>query len=140
MKKNLIITAIFALLFSSCAVKKSNQSVFNFAGQTLHLVELNGVAYTPNMTDEPITLTFTDVENKVNGHSGCNQIFGQYKVEKNSIKFLNMAMTRRMCDEATNKIEMQFSQVLETANAYKAEKGKVTLYNGKTPLAVFEVK
>ena len=45
-----------------------------------------------------------------------------------------------MCDEATNKIEMQFSQVLEVANAYKAEKGKVTLYNGKTPLAVFEVK
>ena len=140
MKKNLIITAIFALLFSSCAVKKSNQVAFNFVGQTLHLVELNGVAYTPNMTDEPITLTFTDVENKVNGHSGCNQIFGQYKVEKNSSKFLNMAMTRRMCDEATNKIEMQFSQVLEVANAYKAEKGKVTLYNGKTPLAVFEVK
>jgi heat shock protein HslJ len=51
-----------------------------------------------------------------------------------------MAMTRRMCDEATNKIEMQFSQVLEVANAYKAEKGKVTLYNGKIPLAVFEVK
>ena len=140
MKKNLIITAIFALLLSSCAVKKSNQVAFNFAGQTLHLVELNGVAYTTNMTDEPVVLTFTDVENKVNGHSGCNQIFGQYKAENGSIKFLNMAMTRRMCDEATNKIEMQLAQVLETANAYKAEKGKVTLYNGKTPLAVFEVR
>ena len=49
-------------------------------------------------------------------------------------------MTRRMCDEESNKIEMQISTILETANAYKAEKGKVTLYNGKTPLAVFEVK
>ena len=51
-----------------------------------------------------------------------------------------MAMTRRMCDEESNKIELQISQMFETANAYKAEKGKVTLYNGKTPLAVFEVK
>ena len=140
MKKNLIITAIFALLLSSCAVKKANQPVFNFEGQSLHLVELNGVAYTTNMTDEPVVLNFSTAENKVNGHSGCNQLFGQYKAENGSIKFLNMEMTRRMCDEATNKIEMQFSQVLEVANAYKAEKGKVTLYNGKTPLAVFEVK
>jgi heat shock protein HslJ len=140
MKKNLIITAIFALLLSSCAVKKTNQPVFNFEGQSLHLVELNGVAYTTNMTDEPVVLNFSTAENKVNGHSGCNQLFGQYKAENGSIKFLNMAMTRRMCDEATNKIEMQLAQVLETANAYKAEKGKVTLYNGKTPLAVFEVK
>ena len=140
MKKNLIISALFALLLSACAVKKAQEPVFNFAGQTLHLVELNGEAYTTNMTDEPVTLTFSASENKVNGNSGCNQLFGQYKAENGQIKFLNMAMTRRMCDEATNKIEMQFSQVLETANAYKAEKGKVTLYNGKTPLAVFEVK
>ena len=45
-----------------------------------------------------------------------------------------------MCDEKSNNIEMQISKLLETANAYKAEKGKVTIYNGKTPLAVFEVK
>ena len=51
-----------------------------------------------------------------------------------------MGMTRRMCDEESNKIELKISQMFETANAYKAEKGKVTLYKDKTPLAVFDVK
>ena len=43
-------------------------------------------------------------------------------------------------DEESNKIEMQISNLLENADAYTVEKGKVTFYNGKTPLAVFEVK
>ena len=44
MKKNLIIVAVLALIFSSCA-SRVKESVFNFQGKTLHLVELNGVAY-----------------------------------------------------------------------------------------------
>ena len=134
MKKNLIISALFALLLSACAVKKNQEPAFNFAGQTLHLVELNGSAYTTNMTDEPVTLTFSASENKVNGHSGCNQLFGQYKAENGQIKFTNMAMTRRMCDEATNKIEMQFAQVLEIASSYKAHQGNSSRTYSGLPL------
>ena len=140
MKKNLIITAIFTLLLSSCAVKKVNEPVFNFAGKMLHLVELNGEAYTTNLTDEPVTLIFSDTENKLSGNSGCNQLFGQYSAENGRVKFLNVAMTHRMCDEVTNKIELQVAQVLENATSYKAHQGKVYFYNGKTQLAVFEVK
>ena len=77
---------------------------------------------------------------KINGHSGCNQFFGQYKAADGKIKFSEVGMTRRMCDEESNKIEMQISNLLENADAYTVEKGKVTFYNGKTPLAVFEVK
>ena len=140
MKKNLILTAVFALLLSSCALKKVNEPVFNFAGKMLHLVELNGEAYTTNMTDEPVTLMFADAENKLSGNSGCNQLFGQYSAENGRIKFSNVAMTRRMCDEATNKVELQFAQMLEKATSYKANKGKVYFFNGKTQIAVFEVK
>ena len=77
---------------------------------------------------------------KIKGHSGCNQFFGQYKAADGKIKFSEVGMTRRMCDEESNKIEMQISHLLENANAYSVEKNKVTIYNGKTPLAVFEVK
>lgn len=144
MKKNLIFVALLALIFSSCATRVK-EPVFNFQGKMLQLVELNGTAYDAKSTFEPITFMFTDVAvadgiYKINGHSGCNQFFGQYKASNGSIKFLEVGMTRRMCDEGSNKIEGQITNLLETANAYKAEKGKVTLYNGKTPLAVFEVK
>ena len=144
MKKNLIIVAVLALIFSSCA-SRVKEPVFNFQGKMLQLVELNGVAYDAKSTFEPITFMFTETAvadsiYKINGHSGCNQFFGQYKAADGKIKFMEVGMTRRMCDEESNKIEMQISTILETANAYKAEKGKVTLYNGKTPLAVFEVK
>ncbi len=144
MKKNLIIVAVLALIFASCA-SRVKEPVFSFQGKMLHLVELNGVAYDAKSTFEPITFMFTETAvadgvYKINGHSGCNQFFGQYKASDGKIKFYGVGMTRRMCDEESNKIEMQISTVLETANAYKAEQGKVTLYNGKTPLAVFEVK
>ena len=144
MKRNLIIVAVLVLIFSSCA-SRVKEPVFCFQGKMLHLIELNGVPYDVKSTFEPITFMFTETAvaddvYKINGHSGCNQFFGQYKAAGGKIKFLDVAMTRRMCDEESNKIEMQISTILETANAYKAEKGKVTLYNGKTPLAVFEVK
>ena len=144
MKKNLIIVAVLAFIFASCA-SRVKEPVFTFQGKILHLVELNGAAYDAKSTFEPITFMFTETAvadgiYKINGHSGCNQFFGQYKASNGTIKFLEVGMTRRMCDEESNQIEMQISTILETANAYKAEKGKVTLYNGKTPLAVFEVK
>ncbi len=144
MKKNLVIVAILTLIFASCA-SRVKEPVFSFQGKMLHLVELNGVTYDAKSTFEPITFMFTETAvadgiYKINGHSGCNQFFGQYKAAGGKIKFSDVGMTRRMCDEESNKIEMQISTILETANAYKAEKGKVTLYNGKTPLAVFEVK
>ena len=144
MKKSLIFAALLALIFLSCATRVK-EPAFSFQGKTLHLIELNGVAYRTASTFEPITFTFTDVAvadgvYKINGHSGCNQFFGQYKAANGTIKFLEVGMTRRMCDEESNKIEMQITNLLETANAYNAEKGKVTIYNGKTPLAVFEVK
>ena len=40
MKRNLIILAILALIFSSCA-SRVKEPVFNFQGKMLHLVELN---------------------------------------------------------------------------------------------------
>ena len=144
MKKNLVIVAILTLIFASCA-SRVKEPVFSFQGKMLHLVELNGVTYDAKSTFEPITFMFTETAvadgiYKINGHSGCNQFFGQYKAADGKIKFMEVGMTRRMCDEESNKIEMQISTILETANAYKAEKGKVTLYKDKTPLAVFEVK
>ena len=144
MKKNLVIVAILTLIFASCA-SRVKEPVFTFQGKMLHLVELNGVAYDAKSTFEPITFIFSETAvadgiYKINGHSGCNQFFGQYKAADGKIKFMDVGMTRRMCDEESNKIELQITNLLETANAYKAEKGKVTLYNGKTPLAVFEVK
>ena len=144
MKKNLVIVAILTLIFASCA-SRVKEPVFSFQGKMLHLVELNGVTYDAKSTFEPITFMFTETAvadgiYKINGHSGCNQFFGQYRAADGKIKFMDVGMTRRMCDEESNKIEMQISTILETANAYKAEKGKVTLYKDKTPLAVFEVK
>ena len=144
MKKNLVIVAVLALIFSSCA-SRVKEPVFAFQGKNLHLVELNGVAYDVKSTFEPITFMFTETAvtdgiYKINGHSGCNQFFGQYKAADGKIKFSDVGMTRRMCDEESNKIEMQISNLLENADAYTVEKGKVTFYNGKTPLAVFEVK
>ncbi len=144
MKKNLIIVAVLALILSSCA-SRVKEPVFSFQGKMLQLVELNGVAYDAKSTFEPITFMFTETAvadgiYKINGHSGCNQFFGQYKAADGKIKFSGVGMTRRMCDEESNKIEMQISNLLENADAYTVEKGKVTFYNGKTPLAVFEVK
>jgi heat shock protein HslJ len=69
------------------------------------------------------SLTFTPgpeaQDNQVNGIGGCNNFFGSYNVEENTLSFPGpLGATQMMCDEPVMQVEQSFLAGLESANSY----------------------
>lgn len=69
------------------------------------------------------------------GYAGCNQFRGMAKIEKNTIKFDGVAMTRMMCLD--NTVENAFSEMLNTAEKFEVKGGKLIIKKGDKELAEF---
>lgn len=119
MKRILFISAIIAMAMTACGTKKAVKT-FDFAGKTLQLVEIGGQAYAPESTVRPAEITF-NAEGHVAGKTGCNLFNGSYYANADTLRFPQpMAMTRMMCDETSNNIEMAMTQLLDQAAITKS--------------------
>lgn len=68
-------------------------------------------------------------DDKVSGYTGCNQIMGAYELgENSSLKFKDVATTRRSCPEQNNK-ENEFLEVLSQTSSFKLDDKKLSLLN-----------
>ncbi|WP_042492295.1 META domain-containing protein [Aequorivita sublithincola] len=78
-------------------------------------------------------------DNRVNGFAGCNNISGEYTIEKgNRIRFKNMATTLRACPDVDVN-ESELLNVFNTADNYTINGDVLNLNVGRrAPLAVFE--
>ena len=83
-------------------------------------------------------MTIKSNDKKVTGFGGCNNFFGDVKLEDgNRIKFSTMGSTMMACDGVT--IERTFLEVLEQADNYTIANGELSLNIGRrAPLAVFK--
>jgi heat shock protein HslJ len=84
-----------------------------------------------------IYFTLKTENNKVIGFAGCNNLNGQYSLEKgNRIKFSKMATTQMFCP---NTNEPAFLKALNLVDNYTIKEDILSLNIGKkAPLAVFE--
>jgi heat shock protein HslJ len=69
------------------------------------------------------SLTFTPgaeaQDNQVNGSGGCNNFFGTYNVEGNTLSFPSpLGATLMMCDDPVMQVEQSFLAGLESAQSY----------------------
>ena len=67
--------------------------------------------------------------NNVSGVSGCNNFVGkvQINVDKKEIKFLNLASTRKFCDDKANQIEANFLSKINTITNFEYQNNSQTL-------------
>ena len=138
MKKILLISAVAALAMTSCGDKKTAET-YDFAGKTLQLVELNGEAYSVESTTRAAELTF-GADGQLAGSTGCNLINGTYYANEDTLRFPQpLAMTRMMCDEVSNAVEMGMAELLSNANLYAVDEDHISIFNGETLLGVFAV-
>lgn len=83
--------------------------------------------------ETPLMMVIDIDEGKVHGNTGCNILNGSVEVNMetpNSISFVNMATTRRMCPPETN-YENEFVVALEeVTTAHPVDKNSVELING----------
>lgn len=132
MKKHLI-TLVAALLaaivLAACAVPTTTQPVTqpeaptgqaqpnppaeqtDLSGSTWILTDLNGAA---PIVDHVPTLGF-DANGQANGNSGCNQYFGSYTTDGDTLNFGQLGSTMMGCEEPVMQQETSFLQTLATA-------------------------
>lgn len=90
----------------------ANNALTFIAKHKWKLIQLNG----NTIENSSAFLIFDAKTNKLSGNSGCNNLFGNFKIEKTAISFGQIGMTRMACDETRNKLESEFAKTLATNN------------------------
>lgn len=93
---------------------------------------LNGIAQDDTVVstwiDSEITIKFED--GQVNGYTGCNNFFGSYTLEGETLSLGPLGMTKRACGEEVGKREMEYVLALEQVAGYRTELNTLTLVDG----------
>ncbi|PAJ72401.1 hypothetical protein CJF42_21435 [Pseudoalteromonas sp. NBT06-2] len=100
MKLSVFLASVCILLTSGCqitnTIKESELKHHNFKLQTID--------NKPVKTIQVVNIEFIEAM-RVNGFTGCNRFFGQAILKKGKFKIDKIGMTRKSCDEHSNKIE-----------------------------------
>jgi len=147
MKTVFQITVVIVLVSIMGACKTASSSVKTqpdgITEKYWKLIEINGK---PVVWDESATreafIILKDEDHRVNGHGGCNTLFGTYEIDRtaNRIKFSQMASTMMAC--LNMEIENELKRALEMVDNYSlSADGKYLSLNRArmAPLARFEV-
>ncbi len=68
-------------------------------------------------------------EKKVSGYTSCNFIRGSVSVKDTVISITEITLGKRVCDEATSEMEMDFVKTIEKATSWKVSEGILSLYD-----------
>ncbi len=84
-----------------------------------------------------LTAVFED--GVVNGVAGCNDYFGGYEEEDDTIEFTEPGLTRAFCNEPAGTMlqEIAYMALLQTADGFERDGNSLTLRDGNDPLIVF---
>ena len=150
MQRNLLITAVlmlFALGLSACA--KQPEPVVNEAAPadaTQHASLLDTYWKLLELQGEPVVtpggmreahLILASAESRAHGFSGCNNFFGGYKSDGDSLSFSAMGATMMACAEGMETEQAFLKALSETTRAIISGQF-MTLYANDRLLARFE--
>lgn len=96
----------------------------------------NGTKFVPNK-DQNVYIEFDNINNRVNGNSGCNGFFGAATYSGNSFKAPQLGSTRMFCPDKM-EMEVLFLKNLQEADTIVAEKNTIKLQKGNAILIVLE--
>ncbi|WP_299383332.1 META domain-containing protein [uncultured Lacinutrix sp.] len=130
---------LFAIILNACGT--SSQATSNLSNDNMKSVQetLNGTFTVSEMEVEnlikDLTITFDEANSKVSGFSGCNNFFGNYTTEGNTIKFSALASTKKMCaDKNSNLVESKMMAALGEVTSFEIKEDQLILLNSKTKL------
>ncbi|MGR9114850.1 MAG: META domain-containing protein [Gammaproteobacteria bacterium] len=95
----------------------------------------------PVKGDSQIDMTFAD--NKLSGHSGCNNYFGGYQTTQTRLLSLTgpISSTLRSCDSQLNEQEHNYLKLLAKATRYRLDHGNLVLLDSdQNPVLKFKPK
>ncbi len=88
--------------------------------------------------DTEVTTEFNSTEGKVGGTAGCNSYFASYEISKNELTIKSpIGSTMMACPEPVMKQEQQYFSLLETAETFQIQNGKLTISSSGNQTLVF---
>lgn len=101
------------------------------------LQELDGQAVTTPEGQREAHMILQPAETRVSGNAGCNNFFGGYELEGETLRFGQTGATMMACPDGM-ETEQAFLAILDKVDRYAVEGAILRLYQGDTLLATFE--
>ena len=133
--KYLFILFVF-VAFAGCTPKLSPDS--NWTGRRWVLTEMKGVPVQLSGGRRDAYINFDAVEKKFTGNGGCNQVSGNYSLDKKNIRFGEVISTKMSCPDI--EFENTFLSTLNSIDHYEQRGNDLLLKRKKEVLLRFTVR
>src|SRR5688572_21766190 len=117
MKKILM---LISLLFTMAGTAYTQQTI---AVQGSWKLVSGSVDVYRRIPQTPVPELNFDPAGRVTGFTGCNQLTGEYTMDKDQITLGPLIITKKSCENM--RVEMMMQQFLPTVGSYKVEKDKL---------------
>lgn len=113
--------SLFALILATDSCESSKNAIEN--NSKIVQQALSG-SYTISQigdnasVSQELMITFDENSDRVTGFAGCNSFFGTYVVKDNTIKFSNIASSKKLCQKDINLVESQLLNALDKVNSF----------------------
>lgn len=123
-----ILLSLFMLLttLNSCdsskkAIENSNKMQQTLSG-TYYITQLGDTDVSTNK----MVITFDDATKSVSGYAACNNFFGTYETENNTITFGTIGSSKKMCQKDIMTFENQFFKSLNSVNSFSIKDSSIS--------------
>ena len=127
---------LFAMISFECTPKLSTDA--GWGRQNWVVVEMKGVPVQQSGGRRDAHIVFEAAEKRFTGNGGCNQINGNYTLDKNEIKFTDVIATKMACNDI--EFENAFLAALSSIDRYEVNGNDLLLKKRKEILLVLRPK
>ena len=130
------ILLVFAVIAFNCSPKISPDA--GWARQRWVVVEMKGVPVQQSGSRRDAYINFEVNEKKFVGNGGCNQLNGNYTVNKSSISFTDVNSTKMSCEDIA--FEETFLSTLASVNHYEVNGNDLLLKKKRETVLILRAK
>ncbi len=123
---------LITLINMHCSPKLSPDS--GWGNQRWVVVEMKGVPVQQSESRRDAFLNFEVAEKRFNGNGGCNQINGNYTIDKKEIHFGEVMSTKMSCSDIN--FETVFLSTLSGINRYEVRENQLLLKRNREIMLV----
>ena len=127
---------VIAVLAFNCSPKLSPDA--GWGNQQWVVVEMKKVPVQQNGGRRDAHITFDVNAKRFSGNGGCNQVNGNYSVDKNEIRFTEVVSTKMSCNDI--EFENAFLSTLGGVDRYEVNGSDLLLKKKKETLLVLRPK
>ena len=119
-----------------CSPKLSPDA--GWGNQRWVLVELKGVPVQQSESRRDAYISFEVADRRFSGNGGCNQINGNYTLDKNTIHFLEVISTKMSCNDI--EFENLFISTLSSIDHYEVRGNDLVLKRKQVTMLVLRTR